>query len=208
MSFEPIQSSHGQPRVRCTCDDCSREEVVRAAHGKSGCDGLGQAAKKVQNMGWTFIGKRLRCPKCEAKRKVAKMVDRKPVPQESNDTPRQPTRAQNRDIMDLLVEVYDVNQERYRQGDTDETVADVLNVMPGWVARLREEFFGPAGGNEEMAALAEQLTNFVENAEAVRSDAAKRLAELDRVVQQAKDYQKRLGAIETAVGPRLMAQVK
>jgi len=136
------------------------------------------------------------------------MVDRKPVPQESNDTPRQPTRAQNRDIMDLLVEVYDVNQERYRQGDTDETVADVLNVMPGWVARLREEFFGPAGGNEEMAALAEQLTNFVENAEAVRSDAAKRLAELDRVVQQAKDYQKRLGAIETAVGPRLMAQVK
>lgn len=207
MAFEPIRDGRGQPRVRCICDECGRDEVVAAVHGKNGSGGQGQAVSKVQKLGWSFIGKRLRCSSCEASRKVVKMADNKAA-KVAVESPRKPTRAQKREIMDLLDEVYDVDAECYKRGDTDETVADVLGVMPGWVSQLREEFFGPDGGNEDIAALLAELVGLRSDAKKKGDravDAANALAE---VVRRVDDCHARLERIKAAVGPRVMARVK
>ena len=120
------------------------------------------------------------------------------------DLPREPTRAQKREIMDMLETAYDVEGERYTGGDTDETVAEVLKVMPGWVAQIREDFFGPAGGNEDMAALKIELQAFSEEATKKLKACTEANDALIAVMQRAKDYKVRLAKIEDAVGKRVM----
>ncbi len=208
MAFEAIRERQGAPRVSCICDDCLRSETVAAPRAKSGSDGDGQAAAKIQRLGWSFIGKRLRCPACEARRKVVKVNTGKSKAVVSPAPPRVPTKAQKREIIDLLREVYDADHECYRRGDTDETVASVLEVMPGWVAALREEFFGAAGGNEEMAALAGELGAFLTSAKAAQSDCEQKAQVLAAEIARAEQFRKRLAGIEGAVGARLMARVK
>jgi hypothetical protein len=208
MSFEPIRAARGQPMVRCTCGDCGRDEVVRAIHGKNGHQGDGQAAAKIQKLGWTYIGKHLRCRTCEAKRKVAKVSRSKKVVSVVSTAPREPTRAQKRAIMDLLNEVYDTDEGCYCQGDTDDTVADVLKVLPGWVIQLREEFYGPSGGNEELLAMAADLKAFLEIARPSLQAHQKQSAVMVAAIEKAEGFLKRLVAIEKAVGPRVMAQAK
>lgn len=208
MTFEPIRSDRGQPRVRCICDDCGRDEVVPAVHGRRGHEGDGQAASKIQKMGWSYIGKRLRCPACESSRKVVK-VKTKPKVAAAGSTPREPTRAQKREILDLLAYVYDIDGGCYRRGDTDETVADVLGVMPGWVSELREELFGPAGSNEDMAELRAQVDALIAAGQACIDDLQKTgLTPLSEVLAEAKGIQAKLAKIEKAVGPRVMSRAK
>jgi len=153
MSFHDVSNSYGrkgQPRIKAVCCSCERAEVISCPRGAEG-----QAIKKIQEMGWSLIKKALRCPMCEAKRKAENMVQKSKAPAPL----RQPTRAQIREINSMLDDVYDVKDERYQRGDTDETVAEVLGVMPGWVVAERERAFGPAGGNEELDALAVKVVH-------------------------------------------------
>ncbi len=202
--FTPIRDGRGVPRQECTCDSCGRVEVVAANHGKDGADGAGRAATKIQKMGWSYIGKRLRCPTCEAARKVkdVKVKDDKTVKTE----PPVPTRAQKRSIMDLLEDVYDVESECYCQGDTDETVAGVLGLPPAWIEQLREEFFGPTGANEDMQKLSVDVLKLLRASETQRRDAVAHLVKLDVTIADAKSLLDRLKAVEKAVGPRLLGK--
>ena len=208
MAFDTIRGERGQPRVKCICDVCGREEVVAAVHGKDGKDGLGSATNKIQNMGWTLLRKRLRCPTCEAKRKASKVVTKAPVKESASIAPREPTKAQKREIISMLEEVYDSEAERYNGGDTDETVADVLSVMPGWVAAIREEFFGPAGSNEEIEQLIKDVKSYLVSARNSSTKLEKDLALVDASIETAEGYLARLEAIEKAVGPRVIARAK
>lgn len=207
MAFEPIRDGRGQPRVRCICDECGRDEVVAAVHGRDGSEGQGQAVSKVQKLGWSFIGKRLRCSSCESSRKVVKMADKKAA-KVAVEPPREPTRAQKREIMDLLDEVYDVDAECYKRGDTDETVADVLGVMPGWVSQLREEFFGPAGGNQDMEELAKRLDAVQLKLDGALLEAQQACQVVAGLKDEVSELLKALGAIRKAVGPRVLARAK
>lgn len=121
--------------------------------------------------------------------------------------PRQPTRQQKREILDLLSDVYDTDQECYRRGDTDETVADVLGVMPGWVSQIREDLFGPDGSNEDMAALRTEIEQFLPKAENAMQEALQRSAALGQQIEAAQDIQRRLAKIEKAVGSRVLSKV-
>lgn len=204
MAFEPIRDTRGQPRIRSICDDCGRDEVVCADHAK----GDGQAVQKLQKMGWSYVSKRLRCPACEAKRKVVHMSEtkaRKSAPA-ATEAPREPTKMQKRQIMELLGEVYDTEQERYRRGDTDETVADVLDVMPGWVEQIREEFFGGAGSNEDMAALADKIAKLDGAIAGALHDHEAVSKRLGAMRDELKAIKSKLEKVETAVGPRVLAR--
>ncbi|MEQ3679229.1 hypothetical protein [Pseudophaeobacter sp.] len=121
---------------------------------------------------------------------------------------RQPTRAQRREIMGLLEVSYDVEAERYSGHETDETIATVLNVLPGWVSAIREEFFGAAGGNDEIAALQSGYDDLAGRV----ADLVSKLAE---VSQQASDisaqltgFEGRLSKVQKAVGERAMARAR
>lgn len=204
MAFVPMRNERGMPRVSCKCDNCGREEVVCADHGR-GKNCVGQAVPKLEKLGWVYLKKRLLCGTCDAARKVVKVNEVK-----GRDTalPREPSKAQKREIMDLLGEVYDTESERYRRGDTDETVADVLGVMPGWVAQLREEFYGPSGGNEDMSALAADVAEFLSSANSSLEALKQYVEKVSGLISEATEIAARLKKIEGAVGPRLMSRVK
>lgn len=118
------------------------------------------------------------------------------------EPPREPTRVQKREIMDLLASAYDTKNERYLSGDTDETIAQELDVMPGWVAQLREEFFGPNGGNEDIDRLAGEVADFLKEARAALAMAEESVKTLTAGVGRAEEFAEKLDRIKAAVGPR------
>lgn len=217
MTITAIKGNRGQEMALCACDVCSAEETVPASHGNSdhfvrgGAARLvlrtpAQAVTKLRAKGWTEIKGKLRCPRCEAKRKE------EPPMAENEPTPiRQPTREQRRQIVLLLTDAYDTDVGRYRGADTDKTLAEAVGggCMPGWVAEERERAFGPDGGNDDIETLRADLHEW-------QTDMDRRAAELhDRHVQfsadlrafnegrgKAADFLKRLETIKAAVGPK------
>jgi hypothetical protein len=211
----------GVPRVKVTCDECQREEVVACDYTRqSGGDWLpneGQARTKMQGRGWTDVKGMLRCASCEAKRKSdaalkAGQAELKQAKQAATVTPlREPTREQKREIVQMLEVAYDTEAQRYRGTDTDKTVAEALGggVMPGWVADIREDLFGPDGGNDEMTALLSEVRDAKARMEKDATDARRcvetaqaALAKITEGVDCLSAYERRLTAIMEAVGPK------
>lgn len=199
--------SQGQPRMKAICDDCERDEVFANPRGDEG-----KARKKIQQMGWEVAGKSERCPACKAKRKAQKMAARKPKPvpvaPASDALMRQPTRAQRREIMGLLEVSYDVKAERYSGHETDETVATVLNVLPGWVSAIREEFFGAAGGNDEIADLQSAFDDLGRRVADHMIEVAQISRQAAELRDELKGYEGRLDKVQKAVGERAMARAR
>ncbi|MBK5923751.1 hypothetical protein CCR90_08135 [Rhodovulum sulfidophilum] len=209
MSIRAIQGK-GVNRVRARCDACGREEVVTCNYLRRPAQGWvpdeGQAKRKMIGRGWAEVKGKLHCPGCEAKRKATGMAKTtKPAPApKPEEALRQPTRAQKREIMDLLEEVYDTAAERYRQGDTDATVAEVLGVMPGWVAEIRDAFFGPDGGNEDIAVALGRMEALERDMRAVAEEAARQRVAAEKKLAELSVLKVELDRIRMAVGPRAL----
>ena len=120
----------------------------------------------LKDLGWSHIKNRLRCPACT---KARSDKPKEVTVTTTAELTRQPTQAQEVDIIVALSSVYDRKAKRYAGTETDRTVAEVIGggCMPGWVARIRSEKFGPAG-NEEAEAIRAEI-------ETVRADLIKRL---------------------------------
>jgi hypothetical protein len=214
MPILPGVRDRGGPQAAASCDDCGvsievRCDLIRDGGSRNSTPKVneGQAIRKLTDKGWSYIRHRLRCPECEAKRSAPK----EPTVPDNVAELRQPTREQKRQIIELLQSAYDISAERYHGAETDLSVAEAIGggCMPGWVAAIREDMFGPVGANETMDDLAAELA-------AWRADMDKRAAELhDRHVafsadlrafnearEKVADYERRLGAIKAAVGPK------
>ncbi len=74
--------------------------------------------------------------------------------------------------------------------------------MFGWVAQLREEFFGPDGGNEEIGALQSELREWMDAASEIQVKAREAVTELTKAQDKCLDFQRRLDALIKAAGPR------
>ena len=62
----------------------------------------------------------------------------------------QPKPRQAYEIFEMLQVVYDRKNQRYQKAETDQTVAAALSIERwGWVTQVREQFFGPAGNEED-----------------------------------------------------------
>lgn len=218
MAVESIDRKGGPPKARVICDGCSKEEIVPCPYESTGAGNVkkpvvSNARGKVIAMGWTYVKSTLRCPECEAKRKVV------PMQKPQNAQPdRQMTKKEKVSIYAMLSEVYDIDQGRYMQGDTDETVAEVLKVLPGWVAEIREADFGPDGTNEDIDALITRLDDMEQNLCGIEGDCKNILADcqafkeaaatamrsnqkkMEEVAQLRADLEK----IRKAVGPRVL----
>ena len=111
---------------------------------------------------------------------------------------RLPTIEQRRQIVEMLVITYDGDAKRYKGTDTDKTIADALGngVMPGWVAEIREQNFGPAGGNEEIDAIRAALDE-------MQKRHAKEIVEMsNKQIAESATLRKRIDAVCAAVGPK------
>ncbi|MBT9386958.1 hypothetical protein KM176_24170 [Pseudooceanicola sp. CBS1P-1] len=85
-----------------------------------------------------------------------------PKPRAKNPSelpPPAPSRAQKREIAELLAAVYDTAAGCYLGCESDATVAAVLGFpeRPGWVAQLRQDLFGDNGGNQDIDGLSARM---------------------------------------------------
>jgi hypothetical protein len=174
----------------------------------------GQAIRKIEAQGWAFVRNKLRCPDCEAKRRE-KIETKKENPMDKPAATvtalRQPTPKQKREIIGILEDVYDDDRKRYKGEETDKTVAETIGsgVMPGWVAEIREEMFGPDGSNDEMEALLVEMRAWrdarakdVSNARIHLESAEKVLRDMDEAIAKVAEFEKRQANIIKAVGPK------
>ena len=195
--IEAIQG-HGAPRAKAVCDECGREEVVPCGYDGFAAPKEGQVLSKLKANGWTFISKKLRCPKCEAARKAKrsekpKMTKKKELMQAPSEMDIKSRREINRAIM----AVWDEDNERYQGAYTDRTVADEIGVRPGWVKIVREENYGGSGGNDEF----ERLLTKVEAFEAdVRAEMLAATAEYEqRIKKKLAEHSALKAQVERAV---------
>lgn len=198
MGFRAVEKSSGVSRADCVCDDCGKVETVPAdyerVHSQQWELREGPLHKKMEGRGWSIVKKRLFCPSCTAKRKVVTLAQK--------ETPSTPTRQQKREIIDLLKDVYDEDNEHYIGGDTDDTVASVLGVPAGWVAEIRDDLFGPAGGNEDIEALRADLEAFLSESSGQIKRASEVCEHLNAQREKARGFLDRLTKIEQAIGAR------
>ncbi len=203
MALIAIKGPRNQELAEATCDECGATASVPASHthhkgfAKGGApimvlNNPDQSMSKLRRQGWAQVKNRLYCPDCEATRKLRDQPKEKDMAIKTENVTqlRQPTIEQRRQIVEMLVITYDGDAKRYKGHDTDKTVAEAIGggVMPGWVAEIREQNFGPAGGNEEIEAIRAEI-------KAAEKRAAKDIADLN----------KRLDAVCVAVGPRARA---
>jgi hypothetical protein len=210
--FIPGRDTRGLPHVTCRCDECEAEVIIRCAHltkdrerTKFAVD-EGQAIIKLRSNGWSFVKNTLRCPKCEENRKE-KNVSKEPTV--VTLTPpvvpplRQPTREQKRLIVAALDDAYDMTNLRYKGLETDKGIAEMLGdgTMPGWVAAVREDMFGP-DGNEEMSDLAGEVKDWMNKVDIELATIKAALVAIEQSRGEVKKYQDRLFKIAAAIGPK------
>ena len=192
MTMIPFRDVKGGPWARVTCDSCGSVLEIRCEHAKAkgaACHGRlrleeGRAVRKLNEMGWAASTRKQTCPDCQNKDKIKPKEEPEmatvPMTQipvggvklDPHDVPK-PTLAQRREIMLMLEEVYDVDAKRYKGEETDKSVAHALGIERwGWIAEVREGFFGPAGN---------------EAADLLAAEVREKLKAADRVIQTAED---------------------
>lgn len=173
--IDPVRSDRGFPRAKTICDDCGRSECFPASHqrkrGNTEAVNEGQVIRKAEAQGWAVVKGKLRCPTCEAKRKVVPMKPQEVVKPRAPETGvPEMSKRQKIEIFTMLAEVYDIDAGCFRNGDTDDSVADVLGVRPGWVSQVREAEFGPSGSNGEIEALVLTVESLSKEQNRLRSE--------------------------------------
>ena len=169
MTLTAIKGQRGEDMAFCACDACGAEKTIPARHGDSNGFRAYRNSKNGKynvtlhseaavievlcNAGWSNIKGRLRCPKCT----TARIEKQQEVAMQTEIAHRQPTPEQEVDIIVALSSAYDRKAKRYAGVETDRSVAEVIGggCMPGWVAKIRAEKFGPAGNEEAEAIRAE-----------------------------------------------------
>lgn len=214
--IQPMERSSRVPTARVVCDECGKDEVVTCDYERSGANWLvneGQATRKVTAHGWDYVKGKHHCPACRARRKApddsTKSEDSGMAKPAVVSMLREPSKEQKRQIISLLEVSYDTASGRYKGADTDKTVADAIGggCMPGWVGNLREEFFGPDGGNAEieavLAAIGAAQKSHSEALAKIRSDAEQSIKKAEEAFRsELKRLRSRVEAIKAAVGPK------
>ena len=212
MAITAIKGPRNQELAEATCDECGATATVPASHAhhkgfaRGGAPVIAlnnpeQSLSKLRRQGWALVKNRLYCPDCEAARRLRETPTEKETMAakiENVTQLRQPTIEQRRQIVEMLVITYDGAAQRYKGTDTDKTISDALGngVMPGWVAEIREQNFGPAGGNEEIDAIRAALDE-------MQKRHAKEIVEMsNKQIAESATLRKRIDAVCAAVGPK------
>ena len=187
--------------AECSCDFCgtSVRMAARLGHTHDEVENLDTIYKKLQRDGWSNISKKLRCPSCEKERKSKQTTETKM--NKTLSVPRQPTKEQKREIIDMLGVAYDTVAQRYKGNDTDKTVAEAIgqHILWGWVAQLRDEFFGPAGNEAATQTLAE-IKEWQEKANAVAKKMHSDIENLQKNLREFNSLRDEVTKLEKKVG--------
>ncbi len=118
-----------------------------------------------------------------------------------------PTREQKLSIIGLLQDVYDIEKQRYKGKDTDQAVAECLDITRwGWVSEIREEFFGPDGNQDEqisekLIVLHKELQSLMAKADKEVDSAIEAIKTMTLCQTQAKELMGQVTALIKAGAP-------
>jgi len=113
---------------------------------------------------------------------------------------REPTPQEYKQIFDMIAACYDTDKGRYRSGDTDNTIAEVIELPVEWITEVRERFFGPNGGNSDMEKLAAEFDAFRKDAQGLLTNVQAWAAQLNNMLTRLNDLDSDLMAIKRATG--------
>lgn len=192
----PQITSHGRSLL-VTCTVCDQ------THPQSSGRTVANTIKHFERAGWVFTKNTATCPKHNKERPMktikyeAAEMDPRPgkafekimeTPVKA-DPPREPTKAQFREIFAAIHENWNDATERYLAKHADKTVAASLKVPRDWVKRVREEHFGPNDGNDvDVQAMRKELDDMLKKAVANQSaalDLATKFEDQERAIKQA-----------------------
>lgn len=151
--------------TKCAEEGCNSERTWTA---RTVFDPKGAVAR-VHAAGWE-TGKRVLCPSCKSKKKekgaMPKPVERPTLAavwpkggEPANDAPAASDAAKKakRMVYMALEDYYDDARKGYKPGHSDASIAKELDVAEAFVAKIREEDFGPISEPSELAALRKEL---------------------------------------------------
>lgn len=216
--FEITRRMHRQfVTVRCACGvEAMRPRPFLKNNPGVDCDMQAQqVTRQFTRDGW-LIGRRPqddKCPKClaaNAKKPALTVIPKEPEamlpsPAPANDA-REMSRDDGRVIFAKLEDVYDTNRAGYRSGWTDQKLATDLGVPRAWVEQVRKQFFGPEGGNPEIAAALAEAKALVDEArpllarlDQLKAQMGSTQAEAQKIAAKVEIIDRRIAAIEKAV---------
>lgn len=139
--------------ARATCATCGANRVWRSERG--GDPSI--SVKRARQSGWR-LG-RITCPDCVAKAKEKKVNTKANVTPIKADTqiPSPDARQKRRDAHELIALAFDLANGIYKDGYSDARIAKETGLSEDWVARRREDEFGPLKEPDELAALRAEL---------------------------------------------------
>lgn len=167
----------GRFHTKARCEDCGTERVwtTRTVHEP------GIAVTRAHKAGWE-TGKRLVCPECQQKRRKpkeeVKVVETVNAPMVAEATPSDAAKKAKRLVYMALEDYYDDGKKAYKPGWTDDRIAKEVGCAEAFVARIREDDFGPVGVPPELEAFRKEVeaAAAVEEEARVRAEIAAKLA--------------------------------
>jgi hypothetical protein len=149
----------GRLHIALQCHRCGEQDHWSAAQ----MIGPDRVVPKIIQLGWEANGK-VTCPKCVMMRRSNVVpIERKEAPVATvakipTSTMIDEQKKNKRLVILALEDYYDEPKGRYRDGKSDATVADELSLSAGFVANVREEFYGKLLEPDEIGELRASIT--------------------------------------------------
>lgn len=115
--------------------------------------------------------------------------------------PREMTPADRRQIFREIDGNYDEKNSRYIGKATDETIANALKVPRAWVVEVREDNFGPNGGNDEIEQIKSEIGQLRKEIEDKTSQALAAATAIEALTTKLSDMEKRVNEMDQRVKP-------
>jgi hypothetical protein len=177
------------------CSECGRIEKI---HGTGGYYPEHTLMKMGHQKGWSMHKRgKHRCPDCveKQKQKTEKAVTdiRIVKPSPSECPPREMQPQDRRRIFKAIDEVYDTANGRYLRGYGDASIAKDLACPRKWVEIVRDEAFGPAGEDPELAMIRTEIGRVEADVKRAANDCVEIMATAETKL---KALSERLSALE------------
>ncbi|MEG8222437.1 hypothetical protein OSJ57_17680 [Sphingomonas sp. HH69] len=158
----------GRMITRATCVECGTvetHEYLRAPPAEA-------LPRKFSQKGWS-AGTKAVCPQCITKKRNKTMTAVASVtPLKAAQTPD--VRQQRRDAHTLIELYYDLASSTYKDRYSDEKIAKETGLPKEWVAKRREDEFGPIKEPNDLAVIRQEVAT----AKGVWEQAVKKLDDL------------------------------
>ncbi len=170
-----------------TCVVCNTKFETRKSKMRKPAD---QIANMATRAGWVADLKKGQhlCPKHNPQHKDETM------PAAVKDTPTISTQTR-RAIFRAIDDSYDEKKQQYVTGVSDKSIALEVKTTWGWVARIREENFGPAGPDPALVAFAKQVDQMAGQVRDLEAKAMRTAEEAEAMGKVLAEMKKKMGEL-------------